>query len=435
MTEHESQSATVPNPDTAPAEQNTDNGTNAAPDNGEDNGAKSGKGRRVAVIATLIVLVCALGAGLYWWLTRNDVGTDDAFVQADIVQVAPRVTGTVTQVFVRDNEHVEAGDALFTLDPADYKAQLASAEANLQAAQASHISSQRDLSVTRQTSGADTDRAEAALETARAEAARAEADARRYRKLYAKREVSRQQLDQANTTATSAAAKVREAKAQLAQAKTAPDQIALKQSQASSAEAKVAQAKAEVERARLNLSYTEIRAPQSGKIARKTVLVGSHMNAGQAALAIVADNPWVVANFKETQLTRMRVGQPVSIEVDAFPDHDFTGRVESIQSGTGPTFSLLPPQNATGNFVKIVQRVPVKIVFDQNDQLDNVELAPGMSVVPTVNVAGEIKQVRESRPATETDEPSAKTTRLRATSPSGAPSPGAAASGTTPATQ
>ncbi|MES1949024.1 multidrug resistance protein K [Salinisphaera sp. C84B14] len=367
--------------------------------------ANSGKGKRVAVIAVVLVVLCAIAAGIWWWLTRDLVSTDDAFVQADIVQVAPRVTGTVAEVYVRDNQHVEKGDPLFTLDPADYRARLASAEASLLAAKAAHASSQRELAVTRQTSGADTDRAEAALETARAEASRAAADAERYRKLYAKREVSRQQLDQANTTATSAAARVREAKAQLDQARTAPDQIALKQSQASTAEARIAEAEAQVEQARLNLSYTDVRAPQAGKIAQKSVLAGSHVNAGQAALAVVADDPWVVANFKETQLTRMKVGQPVRIEVDAFPDHEFEGRLESFQSGTGPTFSLLPPQNATGNFVKIVQRVPVKIVFERNGQLDDVELAPGMSAVPTVNVGAPVKSIDENRPATATATP------------------------------
>ena len=365
----------------------------------------NGKGKRVAVIAVVIVIICAIGAGLWWWLNRDLVSTDDAFVQADIVQVAPRVTGTVAEVYVRDNQHVEKGAPLFTLDPADYQARLASAEASLQAAKAAYASSQRELAVTRQTSGADTERAEAALQTARAEASRANADAERYRKLYAKREVSRQQLDQANTAATSATARVREAKAQLDQARTAPDQIALKQSQASTAEARIAEAEAQVEQARLNLSYTDIRAPQAGKIAQKSVLAGSHVNAGQAALAVVADNPWVVANFKETQLTRMRVGQPVRIEVDAFPEHEFEGRLESIQSGTGPTFSLLPPQNATGNFVKIVQRVPVKIVFERNGQLDDVELSPGMSAVPTVNVGAPVKAVDEHRPATATASP------------------------------
>ena len=388
--------------DTAPETADTHDSPHTAP---PPSGNGGGKGRRVAIIAALLALLCALGALAYWFLTHDQESTDDAFVKADIVQVAPRVTGAVDQVFVRDNQHVASGDPLFTLDPADYQAALLRAEANLAAARASYDASQKQLSVTRQTGDADIERAEAALQTARAEASRANADAERYRKLYAKREVSRQQLDQANTTATSATARVREAKAQLDQARTAPDQIALKQSQASTAEARIAEAEAQVEQARLNLSYTDIRAPQAGKIAQKSVLAGSHVNAGQAALAVVADNPWVVANFKETQLTRMRVGQPVRIEVDAFPEHEFEGRLESIQSGTGPTFSLLPPQNATGNFVKIVQRVPVKIVFERNGQLDDVELSPGMSAVPTVNVGAPVKAVDEHRPATATASP------------------------------
>lgn len=363
-----------------------------------------GKGRRVAIIAVVLALICTLLAAGYWWLTRNQESTDDAFIKADIVQVSPRVTGTVARVFVRDNQHVDKGDALFTLDPSDYKVALARAEANLEAARASFTASQKGLSVTRQTSDADIERAQAALATARAEANRASADAKRYRALYAKHEVSHQQLDQANTAAESAAAQVREARAQLNQANTAPDQIAVKQSKASTAKARIAQARAEVEQARLNLSYAEVRAPQSGKIAKKSILEGSHVNAGQAALAVVSDDPWVIANYKETQLTRMRVGQPVAIKVDAFPDRELSGRVESIQSGTGVTFSLLPPQNATGNYVKIVQRVPVKIVFDDPDKVDDIGLAPGMSVVPTVNVAADSRAIDRPRPATRTAE-------------------------------
>ncbi|ROO29529.1 hypothetical protein SAOR_03535 [Salinisphaera orenii MK-B5] len=391
--------------DAAPETADTHDSPHTAP---SPSGNGGGKGRRVAIIAALLALLCALGALVYWFLTHNQESTDDAFVKADIVQVAPRVTGTVDQVFVRDNQHVASGDPLFTLDPADYQAALLRAEANLEAARASYDASQKQLSVTRQTGDADIERAEAALETARAEADRASADARRYRALYAKREVSRQQLDQADTTATSARARVREAKARLAQARAAPDQIALRESQASTAKARIAQAKAEVEQARLNLSYTEIRAPQAGTIAEKSVLAGSHLGAGQAALAVVADDPWVVANFKETQLSRMRVGQPVDIEVDALPDHPLHGRVESFQPGTGVTFSLLPPQNATGNYVKIVQRVPVKIVFDDPGAVDDLGLAPGMSVVPTVDVGARPEPIERPRPATATADASSR---------------------------
>lgn len=361
------------------------------------------KARRVAIIAIILLVIVGLVWFVWWFLHRDKVSTDDAYVRADIAQIAPRVTGTVAKVFVRDNEHVAKGDVLFTLDPADFKAALSEAEANLQAARASYTASQQDLSVTRQTSSADIDNARAALESAQAEAERAEADAERYRALYKKHEVSKQQLDQMNTQAKSADAQVRQARAQLAQAKASPDRIELKKSQASSAKARIAQAEAQVEQARLNLSYTEVRAPHAGKIAQKSVVPGSQVSAGQSAMALVQTDPWVVANFKETQLDRVRPGQPVNMEIDAYPGREFDGRVESIQAGTGVTFSLLPPQNATGNFVKIVQRVPVKIIFSKPDQLEGLNVSPGMSVVPTVNVAGDIKMLdRSDIPATET---------------------------------
>ncbi|MGB7756747.1 MAG: HlyD family secretion protein [Salinisphaera sp.] len=364
---------------------------------------KNGKGRRVAIIAVTLVVLCGLVWFVWWFMHRNEVATDDAYVQADIGQIAPRVTGTVAKVFVRDNEHVKKGDVLFTLDPADFKAALAKAEANLEAARASYDASQKDLSVTRQTSAADIDNAEAALESAQAEAQRAEADAQRYRALYARHEVSKQQLDQKNTQAKSAKARVRQARAKLAQAKASPDRIQLKQSQASSAHAKIAQARAQVEQARLNLSYTEVRASNAGKIAKKSIVAGSRVSAGQSAMALVHTDPWVIANFKETQLDRVRPGQPVSIAIDAYPNHEFDGRVESIQPGTGVTFSLLPPQNATGNFVKIVQRVPVKIIFSKPKQLESLDVSPGLSAEPTINVAGRIKHLdRSDIPATET---------------------------------
>ncbi|MDA3919062.1 MAG: HlyD family secretion protein [Salinisphaera sp.] len=367
------------------------------------NGKKNGKGRRVALIAVLLVAAGALIWGVYWFLHRNEESTDDAFVQSDIAQIAPRVTGTVNKVFVRDNQHVDKGDALFTLDPSDYNAALAKAEANLEAARAEYDASQKNLSLIRQTSAADIDSAKAALENAQAEAQRTAADARRYRALYAKHEVSRQDLDRATTAAKSSSAKVKQARAQLAQAQAAPDQIAVRKSQASSAQAKIAQAKAELDQARLNLSYTDVRAPHSGQISKKSIVAGSHVSAGQSAMALVEDDPWVVANFKETQLTRMKPGQPVAIEIDAFPGRTFAGRLQSIQAGTGVTFSLLPPQNATGNFVKIVQRVPVKIIFSKPQQLKGLAISPGMSAVPTINLAGDIKPMTPAQhPATET---------------------------------
>lgn len=363
---------------------------------------KRSKGKRVALIMTLLVLACGLVWLGYRYLTRNQVSTDDAYIQAHILQVAPRVTGNVAHVFVRDNQPVAKGDPLFSLDPSDLQAALAKANAGLQAAQASYQASQRQLTVTQKTSSADIQRARARLQNAQAEAHRTNTDAQRYRALNKKHEVSEQQLDQATTAAKSASASVREARAQLAQAETAPEQIALKKAQVASAKAKVAQAEAGVKQAQLNLSYTEVRAPHAGRIAKKSIVSGSQVSAGQAAMALVETGPWVVANYKETQLDRVRPGQPVDIEIDAYPDHQFSGRVESIQPGTGVTFSLLPPQNASGNFVKIVQRVPVKIIFSKPDQLKGLIVSPGLSVVPTINVVGNTKpRDRSDIPATE----------------------------------
>lgn len=381
------------------------------PENDQGNGQKNGKGRRVAIIAIALVLVCALIWFAYWFLHRNIESTDDAFVQSDIAQIAPRVTGVVAKVFVRDNEQVKKGDPLFTLDPADYNASLAKAEASLEAARAKYDASQKNLSLTRQTTAADIDNAKAALANAQAEAQRTRADADRYRALYAKHEVSRQDLDKATTAAKSSAAQVQQAKAKLAQAQAAPDQIAVRKSQSSSAQAQIAQAKAAVQQARLNLSYAEVRAPAAGRVSKKSVVEGSHVSAGQSAMALVENDPWIVANFKETQLGRMQIGLPVSIEVDAFPDRTFDGRLQSVQAGTGVTFSLLPPQNATGNFVKIVQRVPVKIIFSKPDQLKGLAISPGMSAVPTVNLVGKVHKIDDSdHPSVETAaEPQAAT--------------------------
>lgn len=389
--------STAPDDNAEPAAEASTPGPNQVQNQGKS------KGKRVAVIALLLVIVCALIWGVYWFLHRNHESTDDAFVKSDIAQIAPRITGTVDKIFVRDNQHVNKGDPLFTLDPADYNVALSKVEANLEAARAEYDARQKGLSLIRLTSAADINSAKAALDNAKAEAERTDADSKRYRALYARKEVSRQDLDRATTAAKSSAAQVKQARAKLAQAQAAPDQIAVRKSQASTAAARIAQAQAEVKQARLNLSYTEIRAPQSGQISQKSIVAGSHVSEGQSAMALVEDNPWIVANFKETQLTRMQRGQPVDIEIDAFPGKTFSGRLQSIQAGTGVTFSLLPPQNATGNFVKIVQRVPVKIVFSKPEQLEGLAISPGMSAVPTINLAGDIQPMDpDTHPAIET---------------------------------
>jgi membrane fusion protein (multidrug efflux system) len=248
--------------------------------------------------------------------------TDDAFIDGHIISIASKVAGQVTAVYVEDNQLVKAGEALVDIDPRDYQAKVAEQRGKLAAAVA--------------------------------EAGRTVDDVRRYEQIYQHDEISRQQLDNARAAAASA------------QATVAKERGALDQEE-------------------LNLSYTKITAPQSGRVTRKSVEMGSYVPVGQTLLAVVPENIWVTANFKETQLTHMRPGQKVTIKVDAYPDRQLEGRVESIQSGTGARFSLMPPENATGNYVKIVQRVPVKIVFTENADVLRL-LSPGMSVVPSVNV-------------------------------------------------
>jgi membrane fusion protein (multidrug efflux system) len=275
---------------------------------------------------------------------------------------------------------------------------------------------------------ANVQQSQAQVSAAMAEAARANADVQRYQTLYEKDEISRQRLDQAIATArtanaqvdaarqkvaastamvtearaaTSAAAQnaqraqteisgaratVNEATGKLAQANTAPQQVAVSQAQAASASANLEQLRAAVEQAELELSYTKIYAPETGRIARKSVEVGALVQVGQPLMAVVPGDVWVTANFKESQIGNVRPGEPVDITVDAYPDKVFKGHVDSIQAGTGAKFSLIPPENATGSYVKVVQRVPVKIVFEPNQLDPQHVLAPGMSVVPEVKV-------------------------------------------------
>ncbi|MDM4769473.1 HlyD family secretion protein [Solimonas sp. SE-A11] len=340
--------------------------------------------RRVILLAVLATAV--LGIGGWWWHSRSYETTDDAFLEADVTMVAPRVAGTVVAVHVEDNQQVEAGQPLFELDPADYQARLRQAEANLAAAQAQARSAQADLTMTNTSAPANVAQAQAAVRAARAQAERAQADARRYESLYAKDEISAQALDQARSTAHALQAQAEQASAQLAMAQTTPQQTAAKEAQLASAEAAVAQAQAALDLAKLQLSYTRVVAPTPGRITRKNLQPGSQIAAGGPVMALVGTQTWVVANFKETQLQHMRVGQPVNVEIDAYPGRDFAARVHSLQAGTGSAFALLPPENATGNFVKVVQRVPVKLVFESAPEA-TLHLVPGMSVQPRVDIS------------------------------------------------
>ncbi len=383
--------------------------------------------RRARPIAVVVLATLLLAAGGTWWY--RSVGfesTDDAFIQADVVTISPKVASLAAKVLVTDNQEVQAGDLLVQLDPRDFETKLAQARANLAAIEAQQRAATINVGVVGTTAGAGVEQAAAGVQTAQrqfdgarsrleqsraqvaasaAEASRASADAERYEALFNDRAVSRQQVDNAVATARTGAAnldaarqaqqaaedgvrqaqaQVAQAQAQLASAKAAPQQVAYMQAQAEQAARQVAQLQAVVRQAALDLSYTRIVAPVAGRITRKSVQAGNYVQVSQALLSIVPQPVYVIANFKETQLAHMRPGQPVTVKVDAYPDKTFRGHVDSIQAGSGAAFSLLPPENATGNYVKVVQRVPVKILIEEPDPAH--VLGPGMSVVPTVEV-------------------------------------------------
>jgi membrane fusion protein (multidrug efflux system) len=329
----------------------------------------------------MLLAIAIIGGGTAWWLQASKwVSTDDAFIDVHMVQVSPQVAGRVARVLVNDNQEVRTGQPLVDIDPADFQAKLDQAQANQQSAQGQLAQAQAQLPVAQ----ANLDEARAQVGAAQAAAANADVNLKRDQDLarMGSLALSRQQLDNDTATARSDAANLAAAQQKVAASEA---QLALNKTQIATAEANVRAAAAQVEQARLNLSYTQIRASVAGRVASKTVADGNYVQIGQSLMALVPDDVWVTANFKETQLDHMRAGQPVDIYVDAYPGHVFHGRVDSLQAGSGAAFSLLPPENATGNYVKIVQRVPVKIVLDNNAGGQRL-LGPGMSVEPYVRI-------------------------------------------------
>lgn len=328
----------------------------------------------------------------YWKWSAVHETTDDAFVDAHIVQVSPRIAGHVDRVYINDNQIVKAGDLLLEIDPRDYQAALDQALAKLASAKASAEMTPGLIEKSR----ASVDEAQALLEqdqaklrSDEAELARAKSDLAYYQSARNSGVVSNTEWQKIQTeVATRQAAvnasqkvvlvdqsKITGAKALLsaAQSKLASDAASIKEAQTA------------VDAAQLKLSYTKVYAAQDGRVTKKSVEPGDYIAPGQALFALVSPDYWITANFKETQLTRMHPGQPVDIRVDAYPSLKFKGHVDSIQSGSGARFSLLPPENATGNYVKVVQRVPVKIVFDQLPDA-KITLGPGMSAEPEVDL-------------------------------------------------
>ena len=384
---------------------------------------RSPKRRRTLVI--LIGVVVLLIGGVFLWRYFNSYeSTDDAQADVHLYPVSARISGYVVRVNVEDNQWVQKGTVLVEIDPKDYEVAVAQAQANLSNAEATAQSLNVTVPITTintasqlKFTASDIENAQAGiiaaqrqltashaqLDEAEANNVRAQDDLRRYKLLVDKREVAEQIYDQAlasakSSTASVAAARanesateqfVQQAQSRLAQAQanhqsaeTGPQQVSSTRSRVRAAIADVEQKRALLEQAQLNLQYTKIAAPVSGAV-NKTVVVGLNIQPGQQLLTVVPlDQVWVTANFKETQLRRMRVGQRAEIHIDS-SGKTLKGHVDSIAGATGPLFSLLPPENATGNYVKIVQRIPVKIVLDQGENRDH-QLRPGMNVVPDV---------------------------------------------------
>ncbi|HEY4041258.1 MAG TPA: HlyD family secretion protein [Rhodopila sp.] len=325
----------------------------------------------------LLIFAMVVGGSVYWLNARHFETTDDAFIDAYTTQVAPRVPGQVTKLLFADNDHVSAGQTLLLIDPKDYQAKLDQAKAQQASAEATLTQTQAQVAVQQ----ANVDQVTANVRVAEADLLQARQDYDRYRSIAAGA-VSRQQIEAATATFHSAQAKLDASRQTVggAQAQVRAAQAALLAAQAS-----LQQAAANTQTAELQLSYCTIVAPVAGIVTHRTVSAGNYVNAGQALFALVQDDRWVTANYKETQLAVMHPGQDVDIVIDAVPSITFHAKVDSLQAGTGTVFSVLPAENATGNFVKIVQRLPVKIVFD-DPRLRDYTLAPGMSVTPSVRV-------------------------------------------------
>jgi membrane fusion protein (multidrug efflux system) len=348
---------------------------------------------------TLFSLVLAgvvLGGGVYgveWWELRNYViTTDNAYVRGDIAAISSRVDGYIEQVHVDGNQTVAAGDALVTLRGDQFETDVDEARADLRAAQAEvetgraaveHMRARRKLQQSL------ISQAEARLEAAEARAVQATREVERYRELLARKTGSRQKYESVETEQRTAEADVHRARAELAAARdevpVIDSEIHRLETEITRLEAKVARARSALDRAEIALSDTVIVAPVDGTIGNSRVEAGMYTEAGWPMMSVVPlDTTYVVANFKETQLERLRVGQEVEIRIDAFPGHVLRGRIDSLAPASAAEFSLLPAQNATGNFIKVVQRIPIKILYDLPPELEG-RVVPGMSVVVTVD--------------------------------------------------
>ncbi|WP_057391985.1 HlyD family secretion protein [Ralstonia solanacearum] len=355
-------------------------------------GRPRGRTRRVAMGVGVLVLLGAAGGLAHYELRGKYVeNTDDAYIQADIVTVAPKVSGYVERVDVANNQEVRAGQRLLRIDPREYAAQLAQYQAQVEAANASADNARAQLATQKATIA----QAQAQLQSAEHDAQFTASQTQRYASLVASGAETRDRLSTLQNQAAQARAN---AAAQHAALTKATLEIAALQAQLRQAEAQAKTARAQAAVAEVNLAATELRASTDGRVGDSQVRIGQFVSAGTRLMSVVPSHLYITANFKETQLRRMRIGQPVHVHVDAFPDEAIEGHVESLSPGTGAQFSLLPPQNATGNFIKIVQRVPVRIALDATDDQLKPLLAAGMSVTVDVDTLAQGQPQPLSRP-------------------------------------
>ena len=357
-----------------------------ASDSSQDNNEPQRKrpGKKPLIILVIVVVIMLLVGLWFWFTTRNIETTDDAFTEGDAVTIAPKAAGYVVKLLVKDNQRVKQGDLLVEIDPRDTSAQRDQAKAQLGLAQAQLHQAQAQLALSRVQYPAQRDQALADQAKAQANLLNAQADYRRQRGVDP-RATSQRNIDTAAAQLRSAEAQLQSAKAQVEVASQVQLQIRQQETNVEARQQQVEQAQAQLNTAELNLSYTQVRAPYDGFVTKRNVQVGTLVQAGTALFSLVSPDIWINANFKESQLARMNPCDKVDISIDAWPDMKLEGHVDSVQMGSGSRFSTFPAENATGNYVKIVQRVPVKIVIDKG--LDpNHPLPLGLSVEPKVTV-------------------------------------------------
>jgi membrane fusion protein (multidrug efflux system) len=352
---------------------------------GEKPGGKSDapRSKTPLIITAIVVVALAIIAFFIWFAHRNQVSTDDAYTDGNTVTMVPKVSGYVVNLYVSDNTHVKKGDLLLRIDPRDYLTAVAQARAQLALAVAQLNSARDALRVARVQFPAQLESARAQQRAAAAQLELARASYERQHQVD-RRATTQESIDSSTNQQQGAAANLESARAQVAIAQLVPEQVQVAGSAVAEREAALQSAQAQLDQANLNLSYTQVRAPSDGFITQRSIQQGDFAAAGQVMFLIVTPEVWITANFKESQLGRMRPGDKVDIKVDAYSGYKLEGHVQSIQYGSGARFSAFPAENATGNFVKIVQRVPVKIVIDRG--LDpNRPLPIGLSVSPVVH--------------------------------------------------